>query len=192
VAVGVCALVMRLAAKDPVRRLDDAAEVAVWAGLLRDGVGTEGAVPMWPDPPRRQPHSFGSFRRRTILAYACVAVMAVLVIALASVIGFASAQGPVSVSPSSPHDVAAPPAGSHLASPATGRGRQPAASPMARRKPAGAAPAAVMVANPARGHGRAHVNGRGQGGGDDRGQGDGSGNGRGNGNGQGNGNGEGD
>ena len=36
---GVCTLVMRLAAKDPVRRLNDAAEVAVWAGLLRDGVG---------------------------------------------------------------------------------------------------------------------------------------------------------
>ena len=31
VAAGVCALVMRLAAKDPARRLDDAAEVAVWA-----------------------------------------------------------------------------------------------------------------------------------------------------------------
>jgi hypothetical protein len=39
VAVGVAALVLWMAAKDPARRLSDAAEVAVWAGLLRDGVG---------------------------------------------------------------------------------------------------------------------------------------------------------
>jgi hypothetical protein len=183
VTVGVCTLVMRLAAKDPVRRLNDAAEVAVWAGLLRDGVGVA-PVQLWPDPPGHQPDSFGSFRRRTILAYACVAVTAVLVIVLASVIGFASARAPVSASPSSPsasspHDVAAPPAGSHVASPVTNRGRQPAASPVVRRKPA----AAVMVANPAPGRGRAHGKGRGKGG--DQGQGDGNGNGQGNGNGEG-------
>jgi serine/threonine-protein kinase len=187
VTVGVCTLVMRMAAKDPVRRLNDAAEVAVWAGLLRDGVGV-GPVQLWPDPPGRQPDSFGSFRRRTILAYACVAVTAVLVIVLASVIGFASARGPLSVSPSSPsasspHDVAAPPAGSHLANPAMNRGRQPAASSVARRKQAGAAPAAVMVVKPAPSHGRAHGKGRGKSG--DQGQGDGNGNGQGNGNGEG-------
>jgi len=187
VADGVCALVMRLAAKDPVRRLNDAAEVAVWAGLLRDGVGVAALQP-WPDQPGRQPDSFGSFRRRTILAYACVAVTAVLVIVLASVVGFASTPGPVSVSPSSPsapapHDVAAPPADSHVASPAANRGRQPAASPAARRKPTGTAPAAVMVVNPAPDRGRGHGKGRGNG---DHGPGDDNGNG----NGQGNGNGE--
>src|SRR5580704_6517582 len=162
VPVGVCTLVMRMAAKDPVRRLNDAAEVAVWAGLLRDGVGAV-ALQVWPDPPGRQPGSVGPFRRRTILAYACVAVTAVLVIVLASVIGFASARAPVSASPSSPsasspHDVAAPPAGSHVASPVTNRGRQPAASPVVRRKPA----AAGMVADPAPDRGRAHGKGRGK------------------------------
>jgi eukaryotic-like serine/threonine-protein kinase len=185
VTVGVCTLVMRMAAKDPVRRMNDAAEVAVWAGLLRDGVGAA-ALQVWPDPPGRQPGSVGSFRRRTILAYACVAVTAVLVIVLASVIGFASARGPLSVSPSapsapSPHDVAAPPAGSHVASPVTNRGRQSAANPVARRRPAGAAPAAVMAANPAPDRGRAHGKGHGKGG--DQGQGGGNGNGQGNGNG---------
>ena len=90
VAVGVAALVMRLAAKDPARRLSDAAEVAVWAGLLRDGVGVA-ALQMWPE----QPPAAGLFQRRTVLAYACVAVTAVVVIVLASVIGFASTPGPV-------------------------------------------------------------------------------------------------
>ena len=185
VTVGVGTLVMRLAAKDPVRRPNAAAEVALWAGLLRDGAGVAALQP-WPDPPGRQPDSFGSFRRRTIVAYACVAVTAVLVIVLASVIGFASVRGPLSASPSSPsasspHDAVAPPAGGHVASPATNRGRQPAANPVARRKLAASAPAAVMAANPAPGRGRAHGHGRGKGG--DQGQDDGNGNGQGNGNG---------
>ena len=94
VAVGVAALVMRLAAKDPARRLSDAAEVAVWAGLLRDGVGVA-ALQMWPE----QPPAAGLFQRRTVLAYACVAVTAVVVIVLASVIGFASTPGPVTAAP---------------------------------------------------------------------------------------------
>ena len=59
VSADVCALVMRLAAKDPARRLNDAAEVAVWAGLLRDGVGVA-ALQMWPDQPG-QPHAAGLF-----------------------------------------------------------------------------------------------------------------------------------
>jgi hypothetical protein len=90
VAVGVAALVMRLAAKDPARRPDDAAEVAVWAGLLRDGVGVA-ALQMWPE----QPPAASLFQRRTILTYACVAVTALVVIVLASVIGFASTPGRV-------------------------------------------------------------------------------------------------
>jgi serine/threonine-protein kinase len=201
VAVGVCALVMRLAAKDPARRLNEAAEVAVWAGLLRDGVGVA-AIQMWPE----QPPVAGLFQRRTVLAYACVAVTAVVVIVLASVIGFASTPGRVTAGPasapapapvsSSHHDVTAPPAGRHPARPVTNPRQQPAASPVAKRKPAGAVPAAVMAAVPAPGPGPAPGKGPGKapgkGPGKAPGQGDGTENGAGNGNGQGNGNGEGD
>jgi hypothetical protein len=190
VGVGVAALVMRLAAKDPARRPDDAAEVAVWAGLLRDGVGVA-AVQMWPE----QPPAAGLFQRRTILAYACVAVTTVVVIVLASVIGFASTPGRVAAAsasapapvPSSHHDVTTPPAGRHPASPVTSPRQQPAASSVAKRKPAGAVPAAVMAAAQAPGSGPAHGKARGKG----LGHGDGTENGPGNGNGQSNGNGEG-
>ena len=48
VRADVYAFVMRLTAKDPACRLDNAAEVAVWAGLLRDGVGVA-ALRAWPD-----------------------------------------------------------------------------------------------------------------------------------------------
>jgi eukaryotic-like serine/threonine-protein kinase len=199
VAVGVAALVMRLAAKDPARRPNDAAEVAVWAGLLRDGVGVA-APQMWPE----QPPAAGLFQRRTVLAYACVAVTTVVVIVLASVIGFASTPGRVAAAPapvsSSHHDVAAPPAGRHPARPVTNPRQQPAASPVAKRKPAGAVRAAVMAAAPAPGSGPARGNGpgpapakaRGKGPGKAPGHGDGTENSPGNGNGQSNGNGEGD
>jgi len=199
VAVGVAALVMRLAAKDPARRPNDAAEIAVWAGLLRDGIGVT-PLQMWPE----QPPAAGRFHRRTILAYACVAVTAVVVIVLASVIGFASTPGRVAAAPapvsSSHHDVATPPAGRHPARPVTNPRQQPAASPVAKRKPAGAVPAAVMAAAPGPGSGPAHGNGpgpapakaRGKGSGKAPGHGDGTENGSGKGNGQGNGNGEGD
>ena len=132
VAVGVAALVMRLAAKDPARRPNDAAEIAVWAGLLRDGVGVA-ALKMWPV----QPPVAGLFQRRTILAYACVAVTAVVVIMLASVIGFASTPGRVAAAPapvpSSYHDVTTPPAGGHPARPVTNP-RQPSSHPKAARR----------------------------------------------------------
>jgi hypothetical protein len=185
VTVSVCTLVMRLAAKDPARRLNDAAEVAVWAGLLRDGVGAA-AVQLWPDPPGHQRDSFGSFRRRTLLAYACVAVTAVLVIVLASVIGFASTPGPVTAAPASPPSshggnggrVTAPPARSSATSP----GQTPAASPVGQHGPGTVVPA-VAVINPGHGHGRGEGNGRGQGNG--QGEGNGSRQGKGNGNGQG-------
>ena len=157
VAAGVCALVMRLAAKDPVRRLDDAAEVAVWAGLLRDGVGTEGAVPLgWPDPPSGWHSAASPLRQRTVFAYGCVALAAVVVIVLASVIGFAATPGPVSASSSSAPlsrntPIAAPPVSSR---PDTGRDqvRQPAARPVVKRRPAAPHPdvgPAVAVADPA-------------------------------------------
>src|SRR5262245_24758998 len=66
VGVGVAALVMRLAAKDPARRPNDAAEVMVWAGMLRDGVGAA-ALQIWPE----QPPAASLFQRRTVLTYAC-------------------------------------------------------------------------------------------------------------------------
>jgi hypothetical protein len=197
VAVGVAALVMRLAAKDPARRLDDAAEVAVWAGLLRDGVGVA-ALQMWPE----QPPAAGLFQRRTVYAYACVVVTVVVVIVLASVIGFASTPGRVAAAPapapvpSSHHDVTTPPAGRHPARPVTNPRQQPAASPVAKWEPAGAVPAALMAAGPALGSGPAHGNGHGPAPAKARGKvpghGDGTQNGSGNASGQGNGNGEGD
>jgi serine/threonine-protein kinase len=181
VAVGVAALVMRLAAKDPARRLSDAAEVAVWAGLLRDGVGVAG-LQMWPE----QPPAAGLFQRRTVLAYACVVVTAVVVIVLASVIGFASTPGPVTAAPgSSSHggssgggDSTAPPARSSATAPPTrGRvaspGQPPAARSVVKRRPAAPNPdvgPAVAVADPA-GPGHGHGKGPDQGPGAGRGPG---------------------
>jgi hypothetical protein len=168
VAAGVAALVMRLAAKDPARRLSDAAEVAVWAGLLRDGVGVA-ALQMWPE----QPPAAGLFQRRTVLAYACVAVTAVVVIVLASVIGFASTPGPVTAAPAPPSSShggsggggsTAPPARSSATAPpsrgpAASPGQPPAARSVVKRRPAapnpdvGPAVAAADPAGPDPGHG---------------------------------------
>jgi len=190
VAVGVAALVMRLAAKDPARRPDDAAEVAVWAGLLRDGVGVA-ALQMWPE----QPPAASLFQRRTILAYACVAVTALVVIVLASVIGFASTPGRVAAPApvSSSHgggsggsDATAPPArGSATAPPTRGPaaspGQPPAARSVAKRRPASPNPdvgPAVAVADPAgpgpdpgHGHGKGPAPGPGPGHGKAKGEG---------------------
>jgi Protein kinase domain len=173
VGVGVAALVMWLAAKDPDRRPNDAAEVAVWAGLLRDGVGVA-ALQMWPE----QPPATGLFHRRTILAYACVAVTAVAVIVLASVVGFASTPSRVAApapAPVSSHgggsgggSATAPPA----RGPAASRGQQPpAARSVAKRRSAapnpnvGPAVAAVGLAgpDPAHGEGKGHGPGAGPG-----------------------------
>jgi hypothetical protein len=180
VGVGVAALVMRLAAKDPARRPNDAAEIAVWAGLLRDGVGVA-ALKMWPV----QPPVAGLFQRRTILAYACVAVTAVLVIVLASVIGFASTPGPVAAPApvSSSHggsgggDATAPP----TRGPAAAPGQAPAARSVVKRRPAAPNPdvgPAVAVADPAgpgpdpgHGHGKGPVPGPGPGHGKAKGKG---------------------
>jgi serine/threonine-protein kinase len=189
VRADVCAFVMRLTAKDPACRPDSAAEVAVWAGLLRDGVGVA-ALQAWPDQPPGQSSAAGWLQRRTVRAYACVAVTALVIIVLASVIGFASTPGPVTASPASPGSsqnagAAAPPA----ASPVTSPGRPPAASPVTQREPASAAPAGEAV-NPAHGHGYGRDNGGGHGNGHD--EGNGNGHGQGNGSGPGNGNGPGD
>ena len=184
VAVDVAALVMRLAAKDPARRLSDAAEVAVWAGLLRDGVGVAG-LQMWPE----QPPAAGLFQRRTVLAYACVAVTAVVIILLASVIGFASTRDPVTAAPAAPPShgsrggVTAPPASSAARNHATSPGQPPAAGPAVQQGPGAVVPA-VAAANPAHGRGPGQDNGRGHG----NGLGDGNANGQGKGNGNGPGN----
>jgi len=184
VGTDVCAFVMRLTAKDPVRRMGDAAEVAVWAGLLRDGVGVD-ALRAWPDPPAGTPPAASWLQRRTVLAYACVAVTAVVVIVLVSVIGFASPPAPVTASPASPpspYGAAAPPAGGPVTNPVMSPDRAPAASPLAQQEPAGVAPAGETVTS---GHG--HGYGRDNGGGKAKGQAGGVGNGlgKGNGNGQG-------
>jgi hypothetical protein len=171
---------MRLTAKDPACRLDNAAEVAVWAGLLRDGVSARQA---WPDPPTGPPSPAAWPQRRTVLAYACVAVTALVVIVLASIVGFASTPGPVTASPASPRSAqdggaASPPARSPAANP----GRPPAASPATQREPVSFAQAAAAV-NPGHGHGYGRDNGEGHGNG--QGKGNGNGKGKGNGNGQG-------
>jgi len=184
VGTDVCAFVMRLTAKDPVRRMGDAAEVAVWAGLLRDGVGVD-ALRAWPDPPAGTPPAASWLQRRTVLAYACVAVTAVVVIVLVSVIGFASPPAPVTASPASPpspYGAAAPPAGGPVTNPVMSPDRAPAASPLAQQEPAGVARAGETVTS---GHG--HGYGRDNGGGKAKGQAGGvwNGLGKGNGNGQG-------
>jgi serine/threonine-protein kinase len=177
----VCAFVMRLTAKDPACRLDNAAEVAVWAGLLRDGVGVA-VLRAWPGPPDGPPPATGRLQRRTVLAYACVAVTALVVIVLASVIGFASTPGPVTASPAAPRSAqdggAAPPG----RGPVHSLGRPPAASPVTQREPARVAPADQAV-GPGHGHGNGRGNGGGPGSGHDEGNGNGQG--KGNGNGQG-------
>jgi serine/threonine-protein kinase len=176
VSADVCAFVSRLTAKDPARRLDNAAEVAVWAGLLRDGVGLgDGAAAL-----QAWPLASGWLRRRTVLVYACVAVTALVAIVLASVIGFASTPGPVTASPVSPRssqDGAAAPSGR---GPVTSPGRQPAASPVTQREPGSVVPDAEAV-NPVHGHGYGRDNGAGHA--TVPGEGNGNGQGKGNGNG---------
>jgi eukaryotic-like serine/threonine-protein kinase len=174
----VAAFVMQLTAKDPARRPGDAAEVTARAALLRDGAGAP-----FPGQDRA--------RRRAVLAYACAALVAVIVIVVASVIGFASPSRPVSGSSSpgpassSPypasrgHDVAAPSSGRPAASPTRTR----AVAPAAHRQPAAVVPVVTAVTA-----GR----GPGNGPGDGKGQGNGKGPGKGNGNGTDKGKGEGD
>jgi tRNA A-37 threonylcarbamoyl transferase component Bud32 len=185
VSADVGAFVARLTAKDPAQRLNSAAEAAVWAGLLRDGLGAE--LSRWPDVPPGQAGAKGWFGRRTALAYACVACAALVIIVLASVIGFAATPQPGSSPPP-----AAPGHGGvaarHPSSPATSPARQPAIGPAAGQEPArpvaGQEPvssAVVAAAEPgqgpghARGLGQGHENGNGNGQGDGKGEGNGDG-----------------
>ena len=204
VAADVTAFVMRLAAKDPASRPGDAAEVTVWAALIRDGVGTglmdEGRGPV------TQPQDRAPAHRRAILVYACAAFAAVIVIVVASVIGFASPSRPAAASPAqaragtsapapvpssaaaptssppaaAPRDrgAAAPPSRRHGTRPAP----PPAASPTAHQSSAAVVPA-VDTVHPGNGEGPGNGNGPGKGNGKGKGNGNGSGNGEGNGNG---------
>jgi serine/threonine-protein kinase len=202
VAADVTAFVMRMTAKDPASRVDDAAEVAAWAGLLRDGAGARSATlrqGRGTPPPDRA-------RRRAVVAYAGAAFAAVIVIVVASIIGFASPSRPVTTSPSpasslsstpasSPKPtsrdsgVAAPsasrrPATSAERRPATSPARPPSAGPAANRPPAPVVPV-VKATPPGKGEGPGNDDGPGNGNGNGKGKGKGKGKGDGNGNGQG-------
>jgi serine/threonine-protein kinase len=185
VAPDVTAFVMRLTAKDPARRIGDAAEVTAWAALLRDGAGA-------PFPAQDRA------RRRAVLTYACAALAAVIVIVVASVIGFASPSRPVAAS-SSPgpasssrdpasssgrapasrgNDVAAPSSGHSAASPTQPR----AAAPAAHQPPAAVAPVVTAVTSgpgpgngPGDGKGPGNGMGKGNGNSPDKGKGNGNG-----------------
>jgi serine/threonine protein kinase len=217
VADDVTAFVMRLTAKDPARRLGDAAEVAVRAALLRDRTGNGSAAvrrSRGSVPPDRD-----WARRRAVLAYAGAALAAVIVIVVASVIGFASPNrsatatpAPTSTSALSPSsasrdsNIAAPPSSRSAARTtrptATSTARTTAANPAAHHRPAAVAPVVVKAVVPGPGEGdgngngngngpwrgKGPGNGHGSGNGPWRGKGPGDGNGPGRGNGPGNGN----
>ena len=148
---GVTALGQRMTADDPAHRPDDAAEVAAWAGLLRDGLGT-GLTPLaiWsPAPPPRPPRAAARPGVRTLISYGGLAVMAALIIVLGSIIGISSAPRPVSAFSAIPAPVrqAGPvrsPAGAHDR-PVTRTVQKPAVSPRAREEPADRAPVVVLV-----------------------------------------------
>ena len=189
---GVTALVMRMTAKDPAYRPDDAAEVAVWAGLLRDGLGT-GLAPLviWsPAPPPRPPGAAARLGPRALMAYGALAVMAVVMIVLGSIIGFSSAPRLVSASSAAPAPVHYHGAASRAArarpGPVMRAARNPAVSPLARLEPADR-DLVVVRAYQSLGHRHWHWHGDGNGDRDshDNGQAHGNGDGQGNGKGQG-------
>ncbi len=180
-APDVTTFVMRLTAKDPARRLGDAAEVTARAAQLRDGTG---------DPVPDQ----GQMRRRAVLTYACAVVAAVIVIVVASLIGFASPSRPAAASSSpgsasaSPHpasssarasasrghDVAAPSSGRPVASRTRPQTAAAAQGPAAHRLPAAVVPVVNAVAS-GPGPGKGKGNGNGNGNGPDKGKGKGPG-----------------
>jgi serine/threonine protein kinase len=139
VAADVGAFVMQLTAKDPAWRPDSAADVAVWAGRLRDGltVGPRNG----PNPgsvlASSQRLNAARLRRPMVLACASIAIAVVIGLVLASVIGFAA-----------PHPAAGPGPSGH--SPGTGVVAQPAARPSTSpgRPPAGSPAAQPEAAQP--------------------------------------------
>jgi eukaryotic-like serine/threonine-protein kinase len=197
VAADVTAFVTQLAAKDPGRRPRDAAEVAVWATLLRDGIGT-GPVIGHPSADAL-PLSPAQARRRSVLVYSCAAVAAVIVIVVASVIGFASPWHPVTASsaPTPSSSAVTTPRGSGITAPSSHRPAaapaQPAAArPAGQRQSAPVAPVASTVHPGNNGNGPRSDSGPGtdNGPGNGPGAGNGLGNGNGDGKGKGNGNGK--
>ncbi len=149
---GVAALVMRLAAKDPAWRPGSAADVAVWAGQLRDG------RPVAISSPGRRA-SAPRLRRRVALTCASIAIAAVAGVVLASVTGFASPHqaGPSHSGHAHSPGMAAQPG--TVPVPVPGSGRLPAASPVAQQGPASIAPA-VAAASPGHEQGHGHRHGR--------------------------------
>jgi serine/threonine-protein kinase len=192
IAPDVTAFVMRLTAKDPVRRLGGAAAVTARATQLRDGAG---------DPVPDQDR----VRRRAVLTYACAAVAAVIIIVIASVIGFASSRpaaassspGSASSSPvpasssgraptSRGHDVAAPSSGRPVASPTRPQTAAAAQGPAAHQPPAAVVPVVnAVTSGPGPGNGEGPGNGKGNGNGNGNGPDKGKGKGPGDGNGKG-------
>ena len=171
VAADVGAFVMQLTAKDPAWRPDSAADVAVWAGRLRDGltVGPRNG----PNPgsvlASSQRLNAARLRRPMVLACASIAIAVVIGLVLASVIGFAAphpAAGPGPSGHSPGTGVVAQPA----ARPSTSPGRPPAGSPAAQpeaAQPEVAQPEAVsnaafapVVAITSRSHEQGHGHGR--------------------------------
>jgi eukaryotic-like serine/threonine-protein kinase len=196
VAADVTTFVMQLAAKDPGSRPRDAAEVAVWAALLRDGIGTGPVIGhRSADAP---PLSRAEARRRAVLVYSCAAVAAVIVIVVASVIGFASPWHSVTASaaPTPSSSAAAAPRGSGITAPSSHRpaatpAQPPAARPADRRQSAPVAPVASTIHSGNTSTVHPGNNGNGPGSDSGLGTGNGPGNGPGTGNGPGNGNGKG-
>jgi eukaryotic-like serine/threonine-protein kinase len=199
VANDVTAFVMRLTAKDPVRRLGDAAEVTARAALLRDGADTGPSAAHW--NPGAAPLARDPAHRRAALGYACAALVAVFVIVVASVIGFASPNrsatatpAPTSTSPSSPSptsrdsNAVAPPSNRSAASTA----RAPVANLAAHQRPAAVVPVVAKAVSSSPGNGKGPGNGNGPDKGKHNGNGPGNGKGKGKGNGQGDENGQGD
>ncbi|HEX5297267.1 MAG TPA: serine/threonine-protein kinase [Streptosporangiaceae bacterium] len=202
VAADVTAFVMRLTAKDPGCRPRDAAEVTVWAGLLRDGIGTGPVITH--QSAVAPPLSRGQARYRAALVCSCAAVAAVIVIVVASVIGFASPWHPVTASsaPTPSSSAAATPRGGGVTAPSSHRpaatpAQPPAARPADQQQSAPVAPVArtihsgntstVHPGNNGNGPGSDSGLGTGNGPGNGPGTGNGPGNGSGNGNGNGNG-----
>ena len=149
---GMADLVMRLAAKDPAWRPGSAAEVAAWAGRLRDGRDGRGAAISPPARPVTVPRL-----RRPALTCASVAIAVIIGLIFATVIGSASPR-------QAGHARGSGPAAQPAAVPASSPGRRPAAGPAAQQAPAGIAPAAVTAARsgrkqpdgPGPGHGHGH------------------------------------
>ena len=172
--------VMHLTAKDPAIRPRSAAEVALIAGQLRDGLstGTVGGPRPAPEAPagapaiagpdrrpragRRRPAPPG--RRRPALAVAALVLAGLTALVVASMTGFAPVWHPASVpssTPSGPSPPAVAPfrtAGSPGSSPA---GRTPPGSPAAQPPPGQAA--AITSGNLGHKRGQGHGNDQGNG-----------------------------